>query len=301
MTPRQAGLLCLLAGIWGASYLLIKVAIEDLPAPVVVVGRTALAAVVLYVIIRVQGGESRRALRDVRRRPGRALILGFVAIAAPFLLITYGEIEVPSGLTAVIIASSPIFVAMLAPLLDRTEVVGPAQWIGLLIGLAGVGLLVGVELVSTVGEILGALALIGASVFYALSGFIVKRWYSGTPPIVTSLASVATSAAMVLPVVAIDRPTETPGALAIGAVVVLGVFGTALAFVIFYRLMGEIGVGRASLVAYLIPGIALVYGATLLDEEITPASIGGFALIIAGTVLAARRPGRVREGPPPGD
>ena len=280
--------LVLLSAIWGASYLLIRLAIDDLPAPVVVVGRTALAAGVLLLAIHIQGGETRRALSDLRRRPGVAFLLGSVAIAAPFLLITYGEIVVPTGLTAVLISSSPIFVALMAPTLDRTEVLAPIRWLGLVMGLAGVGLLVGVDLVQSTKEILGALAMIGAAVLYAASGFIVKRGYHGVPPLVTSLASVGTAAVLVTPLLAVDRPTEAPGALAILAVVLLGVFGTAFAFVLFYRLMGEIGVGRASLVAYLIPGFALAYGATLLDEEITGAVIAGLVLVVAGTVLAAR-------------
>lgn len=289
MTARQIGLLALLSGIWGASYLLIRLAIDDLPAPVVVVGRTGLAAVVLWLIIFAQGGEARAHLGDIRRRPGMAVLLGVVAIAAPFLLITYGEIVVPSGLTAVLIASAPIFVAIMAPALDREEVLEPRQWAGLVVGILGVGLLVGVDLVDSAKEILGAVAVILAAVFYAASGFIVKRGYAGVPPIVTSLASVASSAVLTLPLIALDPPTRVPGPLAIMSVTILGVFGTALAFVIYYRLMAEIGVGRAALVAYLIPGVALVYGATLLDEPITPATIGGFALVLAGTILASRR------------
>jgi drug/metabolite transporter (DMT)-like permease len=296
MTPRHVGLLALLSAIWGASYLLIKLAIEDLSAPLVVTGRTGLAALVLWGTVLVQGGEARTALSDLRRRPGMAVLLGVVAIAAPFLLITYGEIAVPSGLTAVLIASAPIFVALVAPLLDREEIVAPSQWAGLATGIAGVGLLVGVDLADTAREALGAVAVIVAAIFYALSGFVVKRGYAGVPPVVTSLASVASSAILTLPLIAADPPTEVPGPLAILAVLILGVFGTALAFVLYYRLMADIGVGRAALVAYLIPGVALVYGATILDEAITPATVAGFALVLGGTVLAARRP---RPSAPP--
>jgi drug/metabolite transporter (DMT)-like permease len=289
VNARHVGLLAALSGIWGASYLLIRWAIDDLSAPVVVVGRTATAALVLWLLIVIQGGPTRAAMGDIRRRPGMALLLGVVAIAAPFLLITYGEIVVPTGLTAVLIASAPIFVALMAPMLDRGEILQPRQWAGLIVGILGVGLLVGVDLVDTAKEALGAFGIILAAIFYAASGFIVKRSYAGIPPIVTSLASVASSAVLTLPLIAVDPPTEIPGPLAIVSVLILGVFGTALAFVIYYRLMAEVGVGRASLVAYLIPGVALVYGATLLDEPITWATIVGFGLVLVGTVLAARR------------
>jgi drug/metabolite transporter (DMT)-like permease len=289
VNARHIGLLAVLSGIWGASYLLIRWAIDDLSAPVVVVGRTATAALVLWLLIVIQGGPTRVAMDDIRRRPGMALLLGVVAIAAPFLLITYGEIVVPTGLTAVLIASAPIFVALMAPVLDRGEILQPRQWAGLVVGILGVGLLVGVDLVDTAKEALGAFGIILAAIFYAASGFIVKRGYAGIPPIVTTLASVASSAVLTLPLIAFDPPTEVPGIRAVLSVVVLGVVGTALAFVIYYRLMTEIGVGRAALVAYLIPGVALVYGATLLDEPISWATIVGFGLVLVGTILAARR------------
>lgn len=293
MTARHVGLLALLSGIWGASYLLIKYAIRDLSPPMVVFGRTALAAVALLVVILLQGGAARAALADFRRRPGTAFFLGLVAIAAPFLLITYGERTVPSGLTAVLIASAPIFIALLAPHLDRSEVMTPVQWVGLLLGLVGVGLLVGVESIHTVGAFLGAMAMIGAAACYALSGFVLKGGYPGFPPIVTSLFSIGTSAILTLPAAAAQPPAHAPGGLAILSVVILGLGGTALAFVIYYRLIGEIGYGPSSVVAYTIPPVSLIYGAVLLDESITPVMIGGMALILGGVFLIAR--GRARR------
>ena len=112
MTPRQIGLLAALAAIWGGSYLLIKYALEDLSAPMIVWGRTALASVVLLIALR---GAARGAFADIRRRPGWAVVLGTVSVAAPFMLITFGEHEVPSGLTAVLISPAALFVAVFAP------------------------------------------------------------------------------------------------------------------------------------------------------------------------------------------
>lgn len=288
MRPRHALTLALLSAAWGASYLLIAYAIEDLPESLVVFGRTALAALALLVVIRVRGGEAWRLLRDARRRPRAALLLGLVAIALPFMLITFGERTVPSGLTAVLIASAPIFIAILAPFLDRSEVMSPAQWGGLVVGLAGVGLLVGVEQIGTPGELLGAAAMIGAAASYAVSGFVLKRQYPGYPPIVTSLFAIAASAVLTLPAAAIQPPDAAPGGLAILAVLVLGLVGTAWAFAAWYRLIGEIGYGRASVVAYTIPPVALVYGWALRDESITPATVGGMLLILVGVFLVAR-------------
>ena len=288
MRARHIAMLAVLSAIWGASYLLIKYAMRDLPEPWIVLLRTTLASLAILVVIHVQGGASRAAIGDLRRRPGMAFLLGITAVGLPFALITYGERTVPSGLTAVIIASAPIFIAIFAPFLDRSEIMTPAQWVGLIVGLAGVGLLVGVEQIDTAGEFLGAMAMIGASASYGVSGFILKRGYPGYPPVVTTLFSVATSAVALLPLAATDLPTEAPGPLAIFSVCVLGLLGTAYAFVVYYQLIAEIGFGRSSVVAYTIPPVALIYGSVLLDEAITAAMVGGMGLILVGVYLIAR-------------
>jgi drug/metabolite transporter (DMT)-like permease len=289
VTPRQVGLLGLLAAIWGGSYLLIKYCLEGFSAPVIVFGRTLIGTLVLLVAVRLQGGSTWAALADVRRRPWTALGLGAVSITAPFLLITVGEKHVPSGLTAVLIASAPLFVALLAPFVDKSEQIDRRQGVGLAVGIVGVGLLVGVETVSTLAEFLGALAMLGAAACYAGATFVVKKAYKGIPAATTSLFSVAAGALIALPPALAALPSKAPGLRAVVALVVLGALGTAFAFVIYYRLIGELGAGRASLVGYLAPPVALTYGAALLDEPITPAAIAGLVLILAGVALASRR------------
>jgi drug/metabolite transporter (DMT)-like permease len=293
MTPRQIGLLAALASIWGGSYLLIKYALEDLSAPMIVWARTALAALVLLIAMR---GAARGAFADIRRRPGWAITLGAVSVAIPFSLITFGEHEVPSGLTAVLISPAALFVALLAPLLDVSERIERRQAVGLLAGLAGVALVVGVESIHTLGQFLGAMAMLGAALFYALGGFVVKKRYGRLTSIQTSFVSISVASVLMLPPAAATAPTEMPGLGAIASVIALGVVGTALAFVIFYKLIAEVGAGRASLVSYLAPGVALFYGAVFLDEEITVAAIAGLVLILGGVALASRR--RVVEAEP---
>jgi drug/metabolite transporter (DMT)-like permease len=296
MTPRQIGLLAALAAIWGGSYLLIKYALEDLSAPMIVWARTALAALVLLVALRGAAGP---AFADLRRRPGWAALLALLAVALPFMLITLGELEVPSGLTAVLISPAALFVALFAPFIDPSERIDRRQGTGMLIGLAGVALVVGVESISTLGQFLGALAMIGAAACYALGGFVVKRRYGRLTSMQASLVSVTVASFMVLPFALATLPPELPGVRATASVVVLGVVGTALGFVIFYKLIAEVGAGRASLVSYLAPGVALFYGALLLDETITLAAIGGLVLILGGVTLASR-PRRPREPQPVG-
>jgi drug/metabolite transporter (DMT)-like permease len=284
MTPRQIGLLAALSAIWGGSYLLIKYALEDFSAPMIVWLRTAIAALVLAVALR---GAVRGALADMRRRPGWAALLGFVAVAAPFSLITFGEHEVPSGLTAVLISPAALFVALFAPFIDPSERIDRRQGIGMLAGLAGVALVVGVESISTLAQFLGALAMVGAAAFYALGGFIVKRRYGRLTSMQASFVSISAACLWTFPAAVATAPTETPGLGAVASVVALGAVGTALAFVIFYKLIAEVGAGRASLVSYLAPGVALFYGAVFLDEAITAAAIAGLTLILGGVALAS--------------
>ena len=297
MTTRQAWLLGLLAAIWGGSYLLIKYALEGFSPADVVFLRTAVGAGVLIGVIRIQGGEALAALGDVRRRPRHALLLGFVAITAPFLLITFGEKAVPSGLTAVLISPASLFVAIFAPFLDPSERIGRTGAFGLLVGLVGVGVLVGVETVHSLDEFLGALAILAASASYALASFVVKGSYGDIPPITTSAISVGVGSLLTLPVAAATVRGGAPGLGAVAALVVLGAIGTAFAFVIFYYLITTVGAGRASLVSYLAPAVALFYGAVFRDERITIAAVGGLVLILIGVFLAGRR-GRPRVAVP---
>ncbi len=291
MAPRQIGLLAALSAIWGGSYLLIKYALEDLSAPMIVWSRVAIAAVVLLVLIRATmgAGAVRGVGHELRDRPRSALLLGTLAVALPFTLITLGELEVPSGLTAVLISPASLFVALFAPWIDPSERIDRRQAIGMAMGLGGVALVVGVESVHSLGELLGALAMIGAAASYGLSSFVVKGRYGHLAAMQTSLVSITVTVVLTLPLALATHPTAVPGLHAILSVLVLGAVGTALAFVIFYKLINEVGAGRASLVSYLAPGVALFYGALLLDEAITAAAIAGLVLILAGVALASRK------------
>jgi drug/metabolite transporter (DMT)-like permease len=296
VTPRQVGLLGALAALWGASYLLIKYALADFSPAAVVCLRTALGAAVLYGVIRATAPEARAALAQVRRRPGTALLFSTLAIAAPFLLIAIGERRVPSGLTAVLIASAPLFVAVFAPFLDPAESVGRRQGLGLVMGLGGVALLVGVETIGTLAQFLSALGIVAAAACYSLSTFMVRSAYRGVPSLATSFVSVCGGALLTLVPAALSPPRHWPHLRSVAALVILGVAGTALAFVIFYRLIAEVGAGRASLVSYLVPPLSLAYGAILLAEPVTPAAIAGLALILGGVGLASRAPAPAPEG-----
>jgi drug/metabolite transporter (DMT)-like permease len=283
-------LLAALSAIWGGSYLLIKYALDGFSAAAIVSARCLLASVVLAAL-----GAAGPALRDIRARPWWALLLGLAAVAAPFLLITFGEHVVPSGLTAVLISPASLFVALLAPLIDPSETIDRRQGLGLLLGLGGVALVVGIESIGTVAQFLGALAMVAAAFFYGVTTFIVKGRYGHLAAMQTSWISVTVAGVATLPVALATTPGHTPTAGSAAALLVLAVVGTALGFIIYYQLINGFGAGRASLVSYVAPGVALFYGAIFRGEAITVAAVLGLVLILAGVAIASRpRRPRVR-------
>jgi drug/metabolite transporter (DMT)-like permease len=287
MSARHVTLLAALSAIWGGSYLLIKYALDGYSAAMIVSARSLLASAVLFAILRARG-LSGATLADLRQRPKWALILGVTAVAIPFLLITFGEHVVPSGLTAVLISPSSLFIALLAPFILPSESIDRRQGAGMLLGLAGVALVVGVESLSSLEQFLGALAMIGAAFFYGLSSFVVKGRYGTMAAVQTSWISVTVAGILTLPAAVATTPGHTPTLGAVAALVGLGVVGTALAFMIFYELINGVGPARAALVSYLAPGVALFYGAIFLDEKVTIAAIAGLVLILGGVAIASR-------------
>lgn len=298
MTPRQVGLLVLLSALWGGVFLLIKYALEDFSAVEVAFFQAAIGALGLLAIVSAEGGRARAALGDILRRPGPALLLGAAAIAAPFMLIALGELTVPSGLAGVLASTSPMFIALFAPLLDRSVEINRRQGAGLIVGLFGVALVVGVHSIGSFGQFLGALALLGAAASGALSSFVVKLRYKdrGVPASTTSFFALSVGALLTFPVAVTTAPRELPGARAVLAVIMLGLLCTAVAFMLYYWLIDHIGEGRAALASYLTPAFALLYGVLLLGEPLTVAAVVGLVLIIGGAEITLRGASARRAG-----
>jgi drug/metabolite transporter (DMT)-like permease len=300
MDRRSWSLLLLLGAIWGASYLFIKIGLRDLSPSMVAFVRIALAALVLAPIAASQG-----ALSGVRSRMGWLALVAAVQVAGPFVLISAGEEEISSSLAGILVASAPLFTALLAIRIDREERSQGLRLGGVLIGFGGVALLLGLDLGGSGSALIGGLAVVLASLGYAIGGFLVKHRLTGVPPVGMSAAVMTASAIFLLPPALLTLPDAAPGVGPLAAVAVLGVLGTGAAFVIFYGLIASIGPARAFLVTYIAPGFAVVYGALLLSEQITIATLSGLALILCGSWLAAEgrlpgRPGvRLEEGPPP--
>jgi drug/metabolite transporter (DMT)-like permease len=282
-----------LAAIWGASYMFIAIGLRDLSPAMVAFVRIALAAAVLVPVAAAQG-----ALSGARRFAGWLVLVGAIQVAGPFILISAGEEEISSSLAGILVASAPLWTALLAIWVDHEERSQGLRLVGVLIGFAGVGLLLGVDLGGEGKELLGGLAVVLAALGYAIGGFLVKHRLSGMPPVGMSGLVMVASALLLLPAAVATAPGSTPGLGPVAAVATLGVLGTGIAFVIFYWLISTVGPARSLVVSYIAPGFAIFYGAVLLSEEITVATIAGLALILAGSWLSVegRLPGRRRLG-----
>src|SRR5690348_4298892 len=193
-----------LSAIWGGSYLLIKIALDGFEASMIVWARVTLATVILYFAVRARTDPA-RAFRFLRHYPGRVATLGLLSIALPFMLISYGETQISSGLTGILVAPGPLFVALFAPFLDPSERVDRRGAAALLIGFAGVIVLVGVDTVHDPGEFLGSMAVLGAACSYGLGAMYAKNRLShaGVPPLVMSFFSCAAAAVITLPFAAL--------------------------------------------------------------------------------------------------
>jgi drug/metabolite transporter (DMT)-like permease len=268
--------------IWGVPYLFIKVAVEHMAPPVVVFGRTAIAAVPLLVIAAGAG-----AIGPALHHWKPLLTFAALEMAIPWFLLTDAERHLPSGLTGLLIACVPIFGAVVAFFLGERSALAPRRLVGIGLGLAGVALLVAADLGGdapwwSVAEVL--LVCVG----YAGAPFIASRKLADVPDLGVVAVSLSAVALVYAPVAVVTWPDEAPPARAWLAVVALGVLCTAIAFVVFFRLIAAVGPTRSTLITFINPAVAVIVGATVLDEAITWATVGGFVLVLAGCWLATK-------------
>jgi len=282
MTRRSWIQFLVLSALWGASYLFIKVALEDVSPAMVVFARTALATLVLLPFALRSG-----ALDALRGRPGTVAILALVQVAAPFLLISVGEQDLSSSLTGILVATAPIFSFLLAIRLEREARAEGAAMLGVAVGIAGVILLLGIDAGGGSAALIGGSMVVLASLGYALGAFYLRRNLSDAQPIGVVASAMGASALMTAPLAAATFPSQAPDLETFGSLFVLGVGGTGIAFLLFYTLIAEVGPTRSSLVAYVAPGFSVLYGVLLLDESFTAATFAGLVLILGGSWLAA--------------
>jgi drug/metabolite transporter (DMT)-like permease len=268
-------------------YLFIKVAVDDgVPPAFLALVRVVLGAAVLLGIAWRSG-----ALERLRGRWRWLFAFAVIEIAIPFTLIPAGERHVSSSLAAIIIAAAPLFVAILALRFDASERVTGSRLVGLFIGLAGVVALVGLDVAGDRDELIGAAAILVSALGYAIGPMMLRRKLAGIDPAASMGAALAIAAVVLIPVVALDPPSETPPGDAVAALVVLGVLCTAAAFVLYGRLVLDVGAGRALVITYVAPVVAVALGVAFLDERPGAGAVVGLALILAGSWLSTRRPG----------
>jgi drug/metabolite transporter (DMT)-like permease len=282
MSTRAWTLFAAVSTVWGIPYLFIRIGVDGGVPPVVLAwARIVIGAVVLLILAARSG-----SLATLRGRWPYLVAYGVVELAIPFPLIATGEQYVASSLAAIIIAAVPLIVALLALRFDRSERATGSRLVGLVVGLLGVVLLVGTDASGSLKSLLGAGAILIAAVGYAGGPMILKRHLTDLDPRAAMGASLAVAAVALTPLAVVDAPTRTPSAGALGSVIVLGLVCTALAFVLMAMLIKEIGPGRAVVITYVNPIIAVALGVTLLGEQPGAGAIAGLLLILAGSWLS---------------
>jgi drug/metabolite transporter (DMT)-like permease len=283
VSRRSVALLFTLSAFWGASYLFIKVGLDDGMSPwAVVSARTALAALVLVPL-----ALQRDVLRSLRGRLGPVVVLSFVQVAGPLSLIALGEQHISSSLAGILVASAPIFTYLLAFALTGEQRANSTGLVGVAIGIVGVAMLLGVDADGGSDALLGGLMVVTAAFGYAVAAWYLKRNLTGVEPVATVAGTQLVAALVLLPLGLTHIPADAPGIDAIASILTLGVVCTGFAFVIFHTLVATDGPARASLVGYIAPVFSIFYGVTLLDESFTGFTAAGLVLILGGSWLAA--------------
>ena len=269
--------------IWGLPYLLIKVAVDDLSPAVVVAGRTSIAALLLLPVA-IHQGAIRPALAHWR------WLLPFTALemAIPWLLLTDAEQRLPSGLTGLLVATVPLFGAATALVLGDRTVLSPKRLSGLALGVVGVALLVGFGGDDGTVDVRSVVQVLLVAVGYAVAPFIASKRLGSVPTMGVVTTSIGIVALLYLPAAVVLRPDDAPPANTIWAVIGLGVLCTAIAFLVFFALIDEVGPARATLITFANPAVALSLGVLVLGESLTLGLLLGFPVVLAGCWLASR-------------
>jgi len=276
----------LLAAFWGASYMFIKVAGRGFEPATMIMLRLLIASSLILLVLALQRGWT-ATVTEMRALGWEGFALGVVNGAIPFTLIAWGERYIDSGVAAIANASMPIFVVLLAIRFKPSETVRGLRLVGFLVGLVGVGVLAGVHPQGGWWGAAGTLAVVVASVSYAVGSLWGQRLIARTSGLVLSASSMLGGLLVLIPFGLWQLPSAVPGWKETGSVIALAVIGTALAQIILYRVLRSDGAARVSLVTYLLPATALIYGVLLLGEPLTWEELAGMALILGGVALGS--------------
>ena len=282
MTRRGVLLFAAMCVIWGIPYLMIRVAVRELSPVTLVFLRTGIAALLLVPFAAVRG-----ELRPLVARWRPVVVYTGIEVAIPWVLLNKAETRISSSLTGLLLAAVPLVGALLVTFTGARERQGRRRWFGLLVGIAGVFALVGLD----VGEVHGiALAQVASvAVCYAVGPIIFARFLSDVPALGVVAASLVLTMLAYAPLAAVRWPERVPSAHVVESVFGLAIVCTALAFLLFFALIREVGPVRATVITYVNPAVAAVAGIALLDERLTIGMIVGFVLVLAGSIIATGR------------
>jgi len=284
MGLREWLLLLLLSVLWGGSFFFGKVAVGEWPPLMVVVSRCVLAAGALYVVLRARGLDMAVGGAMWRSFFGMGLLNNLI----PFCLIFWSQTQLPTGLSAILNATTPFFGVLVAHLFGRNERATPLKLAGVLAGICGVAILMGPEARSGFdGSLLAQLAGLGAALSYGFAGLYGRR-FRELPPLVTATGQLSATSVMMVPIVLVFAPPwalPVPSWPVAGALIGLALVSTALAYVIFFEIMRRAGATNVMLVTFLIPVSAILLGVGLLGESLLPRHVAGMAAIFAGLAL----------------
>jgi len=277
-------LLLALGTLWGTSYLFIKVTVAEVPALTLVAGRLALAAVIMWIILRTQGLSMPRE----RRMWGVYATMALVNAALPYALISWGEQYITSGLASLLQATTPIFTVLLAQFLTAEERITPAKILGVVIGFVGVGLLMLPDLRHGLqASLLGQLAIVGSSLCYAGSAIYARSQLKGQPPLFSATGQLTIGTAFMVPIsLVVDRPFHlSPSPLALAAWGSLAILGTVLAYYLYFTLIERTSATFVTMVTYIVPINGLILGALVLNEQLNLTVLVSLALVLLGVLL----------------
>ncbi|MGF1481312.1 MAG: DMT family transporter [Cyanophyceae cyanobacterium] len=273
--------LLLLAALWGGSFLLMRIAAPVLGPVWLIEFRVLLAGLVLLpILVRAQ------LLPEVRRHLAPLVVVGWINSAIPFLLFAFASVFLPAGFTAILNATAPLFGTVVA-VVWLQEKLTTSRLIGFVIGFIGVVILIGWRAVAaTPNFFLAVLAGLGAAVLYAIAAPYAKRKLAAVPSLVVATVSQLGAALLLLPALPFTVPQQPLTADVVVAVIALALLSTALAYILYFRLISNLGSTKALTVAYLIPLFAMFWGAIILKETITVSMIVGCGLVLLGTAIA---------------
>lgn len=283
MTTAEWLMIIALSVLWGGSFFFVGVAVQDLPTLTIVVTRVGLAAIILMILMKARGIPFPMSMSVW----GAFLVMGFLNNAVPFLLIVWGQSHIASGVASILNATTPLFAVVIAHMITTDEKLTPLRFIGVVTGIVGVAGMIGGEAVASLGtDVIAQVAILGAAISYSFAGIFGRRFRAmGISPIATATGQVTASSLMLLPVMLmVDQPwtIPMPGIDTILSLIALAGLSTALAYILYFKILETAGATNLMLVTFLVPVSAIMLGIGFLNEVLAVRHVVGMALIAAG-------------------